>query len=299
MKCEKCDKKAITENPALCKDHFIEYAEEMIKKAIKDFQLFTKQDKIIIGISGGKDSLVTSYFLNKLGYNITGLLIDEGIKGYREITIRDMKQFCEQHNIKYKIVRFKDEIGYTLDEMVKVRKELPCTVCGIFRRYLLNKYSQDYDILVTGHNMDDESESIMMNLFRNQIDILARIGPKTGVKKRKGFTPRVKPLYYLTEKEIKLLSIVLGIKIKFVECPYAKESFRNHVIDFINSFEDSKDIKRNITKFHVKILNKLRQTYKEHETKTCKICGFPSEQDICRACQIREELKNEIQINIQ
>ncbi len=291
MKCKVCGKKAVYDG--LCKEHFIEYFENKVKETIERFKLFNKNDKIVVAVSGGKDSLVTLYLLKKFGYNVNALAIDEGIKGYREYTLKDLKDFVRKYDIPLKIVSFKEEIGYTLDEMTKKLNLIPCSICGVFRRWLLNKYAQDYDVIATGHNMDDEVQSIMMNLLRYQLPILARIGPKTGIKERIGFVPRVKPLYLVTEKEVRLYALLKGFKIKFVECPYARESFRNHVIDFVNSFDDARKIKENIIDFHVKRLERLREHYLNVELKKCKICHMPSQRDVCKACELRMRLENE------
>ncbi|MEM4396575.1 MAG: TIGR00269 family protein [Candidatus Woesearchaeota archaeon] len=287
-----CGKKAIISG--YCKDHFIEYVENKVKQTIENFNLFTKKDRIVVATSGGKDSLTVLYILNKLGYNVEGLLIDEGISNYREHTISDLRKFSEQYNIKFRIISFKEEFNYTLDEIVtKIKDTLPCTFCGIFRRYLLNKYSKQYDVLVTGHNLDDESQSVLMNLLKNQIPILARIGPVAGIK-RMNFTKRVKPLYLLTEKEIKAYTILLNFPITYSECPYAKYSYRNHVIDFIHKFSNSKAIKENIINFHLERLSRLKEKYQDTELRFCKICNEPSTKEICNSCKLVIKIKGEM-----
>lgn len=287
-----CGKKAIING--FCKEHFIEYVENKVKETINRFSLFTKQDRIVVATSGGKDSLTALYILKKLNYHAEGLLIDEGIKNYREHTISDLEKFSKQHKIEFKIISFKDEFGYTLDEMVnKIKDTLPCTFCGIFRRYLLNKYSKNYDVLVTGHNLDDESQSVLMNLFKNQIPILARIGPIAGIK-RMNFTKRVKPLYFLTEKEIKAYTLLLNFPITYSECPYAQLSYRNQVIDFIHKFSNSKSIKENLINFHLERQDYLKKHYQDAELRFCKICNEPSTSEICNACKLKMKIKGEI-----
>ncbi|HAB51479.1 MAG TPA: tRNA lysidine(34) synthetase TilS, partial [Ignavibacteriales bacterium] len=74
-----------------------------------------------------------------------------------------------------------------MDEMLKILKVKPCTICGIFRRYLLNKKSKELKLtkLATGHNLDDEAQSIMMNQMKNNMNASARLGPKTGISNDK------------------------------------------------------------------------------------------------------------------
>ena len=136
--------------------------------------------KIAVATSGGKDSLAMLYLLNKHYKNVEAIAIDEGISGYRADTLKALIDFCDKNKIKYHIYSFMSEFGKTLDKMMK-KQENPCTVCGILRRQLLNKYSRGFDKLSIGHNRDDEAQSILMNLLKNNLEISARLGPFVGL----------------------------------------------------------------------------------------------------------------------
>ena len=192
MPCKLCKNKVILDN--YCEEHFSEYFEKKVISTIKRFKLIKKTQKIVVAASGGKDSTTVLYILKKYGYNITALAINEGIKNYRDISLDMLTKFCKQHKIKLKIVSFKKELNKSLDEMLAKTHDRPCTVCGIFRRNLLNKYSRDYDVIVTGHNLDDEAQAVIMNLVKNNTTALIRQGPISGTKKLLNYTKRVKPL---------------------------------------------------------------------------------------------------------
>jgi uncharacterized protein (TIGR00269 family) len=293
MKCKKCNKNAISEN-GLCKEHFIKYFENNVKKTIKKYSLAKKGQKIIVAASGGKDSLTALYLMKKFYGDVTALLIDEGISNYREYSRADLEKFCKEHFIKLKIISFKKEFKKSLDEVIIENKDTnPCTFCGILRRYLINKYSLDYDLVVLGHNLDDEVQAVTMNFLRNNLDISSRLGPITGLKKSNKFTKRIKPLYFCTEKEVKIYSILMGFQDKFVECPYAKKSYRAFVRTFLNIHESTHPgIKKNIIKNFIKILPKIRKKYKkEGEIEYCKHCGFPAKNKICNACSTLKKYK--------
>jgi len=293
MKCNKCSEKAVLLKPKLCKKHFFQYFEKKVYDTIKKYKLISKKDNVCVAVSGGKDSLVTLHLLNKK-YNVTGLAIDEGIKGYREHTLKDLKEFCK--DIKLKIVSFEKEFGLPLDKLLKKLKVKPCTACGILRRYLLNKYSRRFDLIATGHNLDDEAQSIMMNYLRNNLEVGARLGLKSGLVKDKGFTPRIKPLYFCTEKEIMLYSFLKGIQTNFVECPYATESYRNFIRDKLNSFEsENKGSKERIVKGFLKVLPEPKRSYlakyaNKNSLLKCKVCKEPSKQEICSKCLLLKRL---------
>jgi tRNA-5-methyluridine54 2-sulfurtransferase len=297
MKCTSCKNKAVFLNPSYCEGHFTKYIEKKVNATIKKYKLINKKDKIVVGVSGGKDSLTVLYLLQKCIQNpkqLIALCIDEGIAGYRETTIEDMKKFCTAHNITHKIVSYKEVFGMTLDTMLEKLNEKPCTVCGAFRRYLLNKVARNLGAtkLATGHNMDDESQAVLMNLFRHQTDILPRLGPITGVIKDKKFIPRIKPLYYLTEKETAAYSFLMKFDIRYTTCPNATEAYRGEIGVFLNDLEQQHPgTKENILKQFVTALPKLRANIKPQEIKYCAECSEPCMQMLCKACQYVEKLK--------
>ncbi|MFH0875714.1 MAG: TIGR00269 family protein [archaeon] len=290
MKCTKCNKRAVFLKPKLCKAHFIAYFENKIKSTIVKFSLINKNDKIIVATSGGKDSLSCLLALSKLYPGVEGLLIDEGISEYRNYTIKDLQLFCKSRNIKYRVVSFKKEFGFSLDYAVKKTGENPCTLCGILRRYLLNKSSAGFDVIATGHNMDDEAQAIIMNLLRYNINLLARLGPKTGKTNSEMFVQRIKPMYFITEKESMAYSYLNNLKTKYVECPYVQSSYRAKVRDFLNE-SSIKDINRNIILSFLKIQKKIKPNSNDGMLRKCEKCGQPSQNQICNACCFLKKIK--------
>ncbi|MBU2634531.1 MAG: TIGR00269 family protein [Nanoarchaeota archaeon] len=296
--CKICKTKPIIQltntNISLCKSCFLKYFEKKTFKTIKKYDLIEKNDKILVAISGGKDSLTVLNILNKLRerllFKIEALLIDEGIKNYRGITIIDAKNFCKKNNIKLTIVSFKKEFKYPLDSLIKKINLKPCTVCGVLRRYLLNKYSKKLKAtkLVTGHNLDDEAQSILMNQFKHNIEISARLGPITGVISDKKFIKRIKPLYLLNEKETATYAYLNNFNSKYVECPYTIDSYRNEVRDMLNNFENKyPGTKHAIVNSFLDILPLLKDKYKTNKKIiSCKKCKEPSSKEYCQACEI-------------
>ncbi|MFC1648773.1 TIGR00269 family protein [Nanoarchaeota archaeon] len=280
MKC-KCSKPAVSSK--YCKDHFIEYFESKVKQTIKDHKMLSKKDKVAVGCSGGKDSTSLLYILHKLGYNVTAIAIDEGIKGYRDKSLIHLQNFCKEHDIPLVIHSFKDNFGKALDQMnTKNVGGNPCTTCGTFRRYLLNKETANYNKIAVGHNLDDEAQSILMNLFKGQEFMLNRIGPIT--EEIKNFTVRIKPLYFLKEKEVATYAFLKGFLDKYEECPNAKLAYRIQLRDLLNQYEqDNPGTKEAIlTKFL-----KVKKQQKTSQIKQCKECKQPSSRDICKACEIK------------
>ncbi|NQV08317.1 TIGR00269 family protein [Candidatus Woesearchaeota archaeon] len=294
MKCSKCSDKAVFQNPNLCKKHFIAYFENKVKNTIKKYKLLTKKDKIVVACSGGKDSISVLYLVKKFVKDPVAIAIDEGIKGYRSKTLEDLKEFCKQNKIKLKIYSYEDYFGASLDKMKKLTHLIPCTICGTFRRYMLNKYSKEYTKIVTGHNLDDEAQSIFMNLLKNNLEISARLGPETGLIKDKRFTPRVKPLYFCTEKETIAYSLLMGFPVTYTECPYSSLSHRMFIRDSLNSYENKRPgFKQTLIDGFIKTLPKLKKHFKTKvTTNSCEECGGVSDNKICMTCKLSKEIKN-------
>ena len=302
--CSKCNEPAIYKLPNmhLCKKHFISYFETKVYKTIKKFNLIEQNDRICIATSGGKDSLAVLYttmkYCKKYDIDFFALAIDEGIANYRDHTLRDLKKFCKEYKIKLNIISFEEYFGDKLDNITKKAMEKfnkkPCTVCGILRRFLLNKGAKDLKAtkLVTGHNLDDESQAFMMNILLGNMSHNASLGPKSGLNKDKKFVTRIKPLYLVTEKETRLFAFVKNFEVHFSECPNIHHSFRAEVRDKLNDFENLRTGSKNgIVNSFLEILPELKTKYKKEKSfRKCIICGEPSSKDKCNTCKLIEEL---------
>jgi len=310
MPCKNCLEKPVinltNNNVKLCKQHFIKYFERKVLNTIYKYKLISKGDKVGCAVSGGKDSLTVLSILTKLRdktriFDVEAIAIDEGIKGYRDKTLDDAKNFCKENNIKLNIFSYKDEFGDTLDNLLKKNKFKACSVCGPFRRYLLNKKSKElgFTKLATGHNLDDEAQTIIMNYFRRNLETSARLGPITGIVKDSRFIKRIKPLYFMTQKEVATYSFLKGLKSEFLECPYTSDSYRLDVMKILNEFEAKyPGTKHSIITSFMEILPMLREHFKGFiHINSCKNCGEPTSQEICQTCKIVEVLKKNKNLN--
>ncbi|MCK4550425.1 MAG: TIGR00269 family protein [Candidatus Aenigmarchaeota archaeon] len=303
MKCTTCGKKAVIERiyegRALCKDHFLKSVEKTVSKTIRDNNLLKRGEHIAVGFSGGKDSSMLLYTLKKLSkaraLKLSAILVDEGIKDYRNKSIPDAKKFCENLGIELHIVSFKKEIGKTLDKIMAKNKDKTlngCTYCGVFRRKLINEKAREIGAnkVAIGHNLDDEVQSIMANYIRGDILRGARIGAKAFVAEDKKFVPRIKPLRDVPEKECALYCILKGFDVNFGECPYASESFRWSVRDIVNDLEEKyPGTKFSILRTFDRILPAIQKTAKtKGKIEKCTLCGEPTSREICKACELKK-----------
>ncbi len=300
MSCKICIEKPVIKLPnsevSLCKKCYIRYFENKVKKTITNYRLIEKNDHLVIACSGGKDSTTLLYLIRKITSNrrdikITALAIDEGIHGYRNESLKFLKEFCKNNEINLEIYSYEKEFGKSLDAILKTYTGIPCSICGVLRRYLLNKKSKDLKAtkLATGHNLDDEAQSIMMNYFRNNIRISARMGPKTGILRNPKFIPRIKPLYLLTEKEVTAYAFLKGFMDKFNECPNSSQAYRNEIRNILNNLENKyPGTKHCVVESFLETLPLLREHYKSEKSllKTCIKCDELSSKDICKTCEL-------------
>ncbi len=279
-----------------------EKIENKVRDTIKKYNLFSKKDYVLVACSGGKDSTTLAHILKKLGYNINAITINPSIKARESSSknIENLRKFCKENEIRLYEYSFKEEFGHTLFGINKILKskgiDMPyCTICGILKRYLLNKKSKELkaDKVATGHVLDDEAESVFMNLLRGNIELLSRLGPISGVKKSKKFVPRVKPLYFCKEEEIISYSKKKKFPVAYERCPYAKSSYReivrNELIDFQRK---NKKTNENIIKWFLQILPDIKKEFeKQGEISFCEICEEPSKNKICNACSIITKIR--------
>ena len=223
--CTKCGNpnviiKRKASGQALCKDCFIESIEKKVKQTIKKENFIEKGDKVLVALSGGKDSVVTLEILNSYVkrhiIELCAVTIDEGIAGYREEGVEIAKAHAERLGIPHKVVSFKECFDIDLDEIMKKENHRgSCTYCGVFRRWIINRAAREFGAtkIATGHNLDDETQAILMNYLEGNTENLAKIGPKTESNSDL-FTVKIKPLREIPEKEIGLYALAKGLAVR-------------------------------------------------------------------------------------
>jgi uncharacterized protein (TIGR00269 family) len=285
MRCHLCDARAIILQPPRCEMHFVEHFERVVKETIERFDLVHAGQRIAVAASGGKDSLTVLHLLARwYPGSVTAITVDEGIVGYREHTMRDLERACARIGVPIRSTSYAQLAGKPLDAMLKERSWHPCTLCGTLRRHLLSLASRDFDVLATGHNADDEAQTIVMNLVRGNADMFLRGGPKSGVG-ASGFTQRVKPLYFCTEKEVMTYAHLHGFVSRFSECPNAPQGYRWAIREELSSHFSSHPSSR------ARLLERflrMKRSVPAHDIvlNACSSCGEPTPRDVCKACEM-------------
>jgi len=258
----------------------------------------SKDDVVAVGVSGGKDSMVLLHLMNELAKKtrakLIAITVDEGIEGYRDKSIDAVRNFVSKLSVEHRVVSFKNELDFSIDDMSEktfVERHpsgKACTYCGVFRRKLLNKAAREAGAtkIAVGHNLDDEAQSVMMNVIRGDVIRMKRMGGHT---KKGGLIPRIKPLKNVPEKEIVAYALLNGIPYFDGECPNSFNNVRRDVQTIVNDLEAKyPGTKSQIIKFY----GKIRIEEVKGEIQSCIKCGEPSSSSTCKACELLGNVKS-------
>jgi len=307
MNCTKCKTKAVIDlprhNAAFCKGCFNGYVHDQVAKAIKSQKMFGKDDRILVAVSGGKDSLALWDILLKLGYRADALYVNLGIGTYSEESNRKVTKFAEtvaaSHGAKLLVHTVEEEDGAGIKELAQLVHRPTCSTCGTIKRYQFNRAAveQDYDVMATGHNLDDEAARLLGNVLHWQDEYLDKQGPSLPASVE-GFAKKVKPLYRLSERELAAYAVLNRIDYIVEECPMAKGARTLVYKEVLNRLEtESPGTKQT---FYWGFLDKQKKrlstpaTMAEKDQSTlhpCTTCGQPTTAEVCSYCKMMARAK--------
>jgi len=287
----------------LCGRCFCRTVEDRVRKTISRYEMLGPKDKIMVAVSGGKDSVTLLHILSKIEKAFPDVVlcagtVDEGIREYRDEALRIAEGNCRKLGIEHVVTSFKELFGYGLGEIVELIRRrgetglTPCSYCGVLRRKALNTLARGagVDKLVIAHTLDDETQTMLLNVFHGDPMRIVRSKPVLDVVHPK-FVQRVKPLCMVPEKEVVLYAYLREIKFQSIPCPYAQTALRNDIRTMLNRMEH-KHAGTLFTVFNSveKIRPALEASAEEVKLQDCRLCGEPTVGDLCRACQMLQEL---------
>jgi len=287
----------------LCGRCFCESIENKVRATISKYEMLQPNDKIMVAVSGGKDSISLLHILAKIEKafpetTLCAVTVDEGIRGYRDEALKFAVKNCRRLGVEHIVTSFKEIYGYKLDELVslireKGEKELtPCSYCGVLRRRALNTAAREagVDKLATAHNLDDETQTMILNILHGDALRIARVKPVLTEVHPK-LIQRVKPFCEVPEREIAFYAYLRKIEFQGIPCPYARTALRNDIRTMLNRMEEKHaGTKFTIFKSMERIRPALEAMAEEAELQDCKRCGEPTVGELCKPCQMLEKL---------
>lgn len=287
----------------LCKKCFSESIEDKTRATIAKYDMFRFDDRIAVAVSGGKDSVSLLHVLAKIERlypkaELVAVTVDEGIKGYRDEALRIAAENCKKLDVEHVIVSFGTLFGRTFDQMSRRMNQkgdanlTPCAYCGVLRRKALNIAARKIkaDKLATAHTLDDETQTILLNIFHGDVLRMAKEKPVTD-KVHPKLVQRIKPFCEIPEKETALYAYVKDIKFQSTPCPYASEALRNDARGILNDLEGKHPgMKFSIFKSIERIRPALEREASAEGLNECRECGEPTTESVCRTCQMLREM---------
>ena len=291
---------------ALCKEHYLDWIPEQTERFIKKYEMFTQYEKVLVAVSGGKDSLALWEILSRLGYQAEGLYIGLGIVGlsplgdgigYSSESHRLAQKFAHERGLKLHVVDVENEYGQPIPVLADIThrgKGRPCSVCGLTKRHVMNRIARDlgFDVLATGHNLDDEAAVLFGNTLNWLGEYLLRQGPV--LPESPGLARKVKPLCRFYERDMAAYALLRGIEYIYEECPYAVGSKTTYYKELLNQLETERPGAK--LTFYTKFLEVRKQglfgktdSGPNAKLNPCTNCGQPTTAPgQCSFCRLME-----------
>ncbi|WP_255151884.1 tRNA 2-thiolation protein NcsA [Halorarius halobius] len=313
MDCDKCGDEAVTHAAYsglhMCGDCFTRSVEKRVRRRVREDALLPEDatpqdpDTWVVGLSGGKDSVVLTRVLYDVfeadpRVELVALTIHEGIEGYRDASVDACVELAEELGIRHELVSYEEEFGVRMDDVAAEDPEgmAPCAYCGVFRRDLLETYAEELgaDKLLTGHNLDDEAQTALMNFLEGDVEQMAKhfdasLGPFDQRSEQDRFVPRAKPLRDVPEKEVALYAHLEDLPAHITECPHASEAYRGEIQDLLLQLEENHPgTRHSIMAGYEELARVASDRFREDESELgeCGRCGAPTNRDVCRKCYL-------------
>jgi uncharacterized protein (TIGR00269 family) len=298
VKCRVCRGPAVIDvrrhNAAFCRPHFLHHCREQVRKAIDDHEMIQAGDRVLVAVSGGKDSLALWDLLVDLGHDADGLYLGLGIGEYSDESGRAARAFADDRGFKLHEVDLAVDFGYDIPGAAAKTHRAPCGACGLSKRHVFNAVAIEhgYDVVATGHNLDDEAAVLLGNVLRWEEAYLGRQHPV--LLAAAGFARKVKPLYRLAERETAAYCVLRGIEYQVEECPMAEGNRHLGYKEVLNAVEDRSPGAK--AAFLFGFIDRAHERFVDDadderaELQPCVACGSPTTGDVCAFCRLRDRV---------
>ena len=294
MKCRRCRQPAVIEvrrhNAGFCAECFLRHCREQVRRTLDDFGMIGPGDRVLVAVSGGKDSLALWDILLDLDVRADGLYLGLGIEGYSESYGAYARAFAKERSAPLVEVDLPTDFGYDIPTGARTARRAPCSACGLSKRHLFNQAGVDggYDVVATGHNLDDEAAVLFGNVLRWATDYMGRQLPVLPAST--GFVRKVKPLVRLAERETAAYCVLRGIDYIVDECPMAVGNKHLGYKEALNTIEDQSPGTKSA--FYFGFLDRVSAMFtpaareEQEGLRPCAQCGAPTPGEVCAFCKL-------------
>jgi uncharacterized protein (TIGR00269 family) len=299
MRCKRCSGPAVIEirrhNSAFCKECFLVVFSAQVERAIRHYEMFDQQDRILVAVSGGKDSLALWDVLLDLGYDAAGLYLGLGIGGYSTRSGDVTRRFAADRGAELTVADLQKDYGYDIPTAGRKGSRSTCAVCGLSKRYIFNRAALEggFDVIATGHNLDDEAATLLGNTLRWNTEYIARQSPLLPAKD--GMVKKVKPLFRLSELETAAFAFLRGIDYVVEECPLVAGNTQLRYKNAMNTIELTSPGTK--AQFFLGYLERGAPLFStgadDAELIPCEHCGQPTTGRFCAFCRARAQILGE------
>jgi uncharacterized protein (TIGR00269 family) len=297
-KCSVCGAPAVAyvryARKYFCREHYIKFVEDKVRRAIRKYGLIEKGYRVLVALSGGKDSSTLLGALASLrsefSFELVALHIDLGIYEYSAKSREAARNLTSKLEVPLIEVPLKDVIGATIPELAKRSRRPACSVCGMVKRYVTNAAAVELeaDALALGHNADDLAVYNLKSFLTQDLEAIHKLGPKTESLEDYA-VGRIRPLYLVYERESFLYAYLRGLPFLHEECPFVdNRQMEVKLKEVVNSLEEE----RPGTKMQLvtKLALRIRDYPKPRgEVKRCRVCGLISSGEVCSFCRVTEK----------
>ncbi len=296
MKCRVCRGPAVIDirrhNANFCPEHFLKLCRDQVTKAIERFDMLSPGDRVIVAVSGGKDSLAIWDILRELGWEADGFYVGLGIADYSDESAGHAARFAESRGLRLIVEDLPRDHGIDVPNGSRAAKRAPCSACGLSKRHLFDEAARRgcYDAGVTGHNLDDEAAVLMGNVLHWKNEYMGRQLPV--LEARNGFPKKVKPMIRLTERETAAYCLLRGIDYVIDECPLAAGNKHLAYKAALNDIERTSPGAKH--DFYFGFLDRAVERFRTEEDldrasiAPCARCGCPCSTEVCAFCRLIE-----------
>jgi uncharacterized protein (TIGR00269 family) len=277
-------------NAGFCQPCFLKHCRDQVSRAIEEFAMIGRDDRVLVAVSGGKDSLALWDILLDLGYQADGLYLGLGIGEYSQSSGTFARDFASRRELTLIEVDIPTAFGFDIPTGARAAKRAPCSACGLSKRHLFNQAAVDggYDVVATGHNLDDEAAVLFGNVMRWEAAYLGRQSPV--LPGTHGFARKVKPLVRLAEREMAAYCVLSGIDYIVEECPMAVGNKHLGYKEVLNQIEVQSPGAK--AAFYFQFLDRVAPMFsvlaeEEREgLQPCVGCGSPTTGELCAFCKL-------------